>query len=290
MHDTFDSTVVRLWAATALAALGEHRAEIDALNVFPVPDGDTGTNLFLTAESAAQYVEELYVDGGEPTLAASITAYAQGALLGARGNSGVITSQLLRGIADIFADEAALGVGAELAVALTRAAELAYGAVAVPREGTVLTVARAAALCRGEVGFEQADLAEVARAAVKGASIALANTRSSCKFSGRGVVDAGGRGLVVILEALVEAITGEHRISHPEVRLPRPISTVEEHTVSYGGPAYEVMFLLDASDEAVPVMREKLGALGDSLVVVGGQGCGTFTFTSTTWGSRRSRN
>ena len=229
MHDTFDSTVVRLWAATALAALGEHRAEIDALNVFPVPDGDTGTNLFLTAESAAQYVEELYVDGGEPTLAASITAYAQGALLGARGNSGVITSQLLRGIADIFADEAALGVGAELAVALTRAAELAYGAVAVPREGTVLTVARAAALAAGEVGFEQADLADVARAAVKGASIALANTPEQLQvLKDAGVVDAGGRGLVVILEALVEAITGEHRISHPEVRLPRPISTVEE--------------------------------------------------------------
>ena len=273
MHETFDSTVVRLWAATALAALGEHRAEIDALNVFPVPDGDTGTNLFLTAESAAQYVEELYVDGGEPTLAATITAYAQGALLGARGNSGVITSQLLRGIADVFADEAALGVGVELAVALTRAAELAYGAVAVPREGTVLTVARAAALAANEAAVDQTSLATVARAAVKGASVALANTPEQLQvLKDAGVVDAGGRGLVVILEALVEAITGEHRISHPEVRLPRPISTVEEHTVSYGGPAYEVMFLLDASDEAVPVMREKLGALGDSLVVVGGSG------------------
>lgn len=273
MHDTFDSTVVRLWAATAMAALGEHRAEIDALNVFPVPDGDTGTNLFLTAESAAQYVEDLYVNGNEPTLAQSMNAFAQGALLGARGNSGVITSQLLRGIADVFADEAAIGVGAELAVALTRAAELAYGAVAVPREGTVLTVARAAALAAGEAALSESDLAKVAHAAVTGAEVALANTPEQLQvLKDAGVVDAGGKGLVVILEALVEAITGEHRISHPEVRLPRPVMSVESHTVTYGGPGYEVMFLLDAQDDAVPQMKQTLGRLGDSLVVVGGGG------------------
>lgn len=273
MHDTFDSTVVRLWAATTMSALGEHRAEIDALNVFPVPDGDTGTNLFLTAESAAEYVEQLYVDGGEPTLAQSVNAFAQGALLGARGNSGVITSQLLRGIADIFADEAAIGAGPELAVALTRAAELAYGAVAVPKEGTVLTVARAAALAAAEAAISEQDLDKVARAAVAGAAVALEHTPEQLQvLKDAGVVDAGGKGLVVILEALVEAITGEHRMSHPEVRLPRPVTSVESHTVTYGGPGYEVMFLLDAEDDAVPPMRETLGGLGDSLVVVGGSG------------------
>lgn len=256
-----------------MAALGEHRAEIDALNVFPVPDGDTGTNLFLTAEAAAEYVEELYASGAEPTLADSVNAYAQGALLGARGNSGVITSQLLRGIADIFADPAAIGAGQELAVALTRAAELAYGAVAVPREGTVLTVARAAALTAGEAAVADPGLANVARAAVKGAEIALAHTPEQLQvLKDAGVVDAGGRGLVVILQALVEAITGEHRVSHPDARLPRPIKSVESHTVTYGGPGYEVMFLLEAEDEAVPPMRETLGNLGDSLVVVGGGG------------------
>ncbi len=271
MHETIDATVVRRWAAVSLTALGEHRAEIDALNVFPVPDGDTGTNMFLTAESADEHVEALYVDGGEPNLAQSVNAFARGALLGARGNSGVITSQLLRGIADILADDAATGNGAELAVALTRAAELAYGAVAVPLEGTVLTVARAAALGAGESAVENGRLSDVARAAAKAAQIALDHTPEQLQvLKDAGVVDSGGRGLVVILDALVEAITGEHRISHAEVRLPRPVSPVESHSVSYGGPAYEVMFLLDAEDDAVATMKETLGGLGDSLVVVGG--------------------
>ncbi len=271
MHETIDATVVRRWAAVSLTALGEHRAEIDALNVFPVPDGDTGTNMFLTAESADEHVEALYVDGGEPNLAQSVNAFARGALLGARGNSGVITSQLLRGIADILADDAATGNGAELAVALTRAAELAYGAVAVPLEGTVLTVARAAALGAGESAVENGRLSDVARAAAKAAQIALDHTPEQLQvLKDAGVVDSGGRGLVVILDALVEAITGEHRISHAEVRLPRPVSPVELHSVSYGGPAYEVMFLLDAEDDAVATMKETLGGLGDSLVVVGG--------------------
>lgn len=273
MHDFIDASVVRGWATTSLAALGEHRAEIDALNVFPVPDGDTGTNLFLTAESAAEYVETLYLDGGDPGLSEAINAFAQGALLGARGNSGVITSQLLRGVADIFADDAAEGSGAELAVALTRAAELAYGAVAVPREGTVLTVARAAALGAGEAVIEGAGLADVAKAAANAAQIALDKTPEQLQvLKDAGVVDSGGKGLVVILEALVEAITGEHRVTRPEARLPRPVAPVESHSVSYGGPAYEVMFLLDSDDDAVAAMKEALAALGDSLVVVGGGG------------------
>lgn len=278
MHDAIDATVIRAWASMALAGLGEHRAEIDALNVFPVPDGDTGTNLFLTAESAAAYVEELFVDQGspdarEPTLAQAVDAFAQGALLGARGNSGVITSQLLRGVADIFNQADAVGVGAELAVALTRAAELAYGAVAVPREGTVLSVAKAAALAASEAAVDEATLADVARASVTGAQVALDHTPEQLQvLKDAGVVDSGGKGLVVILEALVEAITGEHRVSHAEVRLPRPTTSVESHSVTYGGPAYEVMFLLEAEDDAVPPMREALGALGDSLVVVGGGG------------------
>lgn len=273
VHDTIDAAVVRLWAAAALSGLGEHRAEIDALNVFPVPDGDTGTNLFLTVESAAQYVEDLYVDGAQPTLAQSVTAFAQGALLGARGNSGVITSQLLRGIADIFSAEATTGGGADLAAALTRAAELAYGAVAVPREGTVLSVAKAAAASARESANADAALTAVARATVAGAQVALDYTPEQLQvLKDAGVVDSGGKGLVVILEALVEAITGERRVSHPDVRLARPVVAVESHSVTYGGPAYEVMFLLDADDDAVPPMKEALAALGDSLVVVGGGG------------------
>lgn len=273
MHDTIDATVVRIWAATSLTALGEHRAEIDALNVFPVPDGDTGTNMFLTAESAAQYVEELYIDGAEPNLAEAITAFAQGALLGARGNSGVITSQLLRGIADVWAVADIDARGSDLAAALTRAAELAYGAVAVPKEGTVLTVARESAQAATSAAVGDATLADVVRAAASGAQIALANTPEQLQvLKDAGVVDSGGRGLVVILEALVEAITGEHRMNHPEVRLPRPVTSVESHSVSYGGPAYEVMYLLEAQDDNLPTLKATLAGLGDSLVVVGGGG------------------
>ncbi|MBU3868472.1 DAK2 domain-containing protein, partial [Streptomyces sp. 4503] len=161
MPHTLDADAVRTWCGLALDALGRARADIDAINVYPVADGDTGTNLYLTVESAARAVDAAF-DGhaasaaaSRPTLADVVRAMAHGALIGARGNSGTILAQLLRGMADVLADGPAQGGPAQgspgadeadgLRLALRRAADLAYLAVAHPVEGTVLTVAVAAA-------------------------------------------------------------------------------------------------------------------------------------------------
>ncbi|MFD8739257.1 DAK2 domain-containing protein, partial [Streptomyces sp. NPDC059618] len=177
---TFDALAVRTWCGLALQALGRAREEIDAINVYPVADGDTGTNLYLTVESAAAAVEALFagyetVAGSTVPLADAIRAMAHGALIGARGNSGTILAQLLRGMAQVLAadGETAHTDGRGLSLALRNAADSARGAVAHPVEGTVLTVASAAAdAARGAEG----DCGTVALAAYAGAGTALTAT------------------------------------------------------------------------------------------------------------------
>ena len=276
VHEVFDAVAVRAWAAAVVAHLGEYRAHIDALNVFPVPDGDTGTNMFLTAESAASAVETVFGSEKDPELDEVLGAFAQGALLGARGNSGVITSQILRGIADGWtqAADSPKDQSQVMAKALTIAADLAYSSVGTPREGTILTVVRAASEAANSAVDQAANLAAVVVAAADGAAEALEHTPEMLDvLRDAGVVDSGGKGLVVILESLVEVVTGSRRLDPPSVTLPHPTPAVETHTVTYGGPAYEVMYLIDTeADDVIGSLREKLAALGDSLVVVGGQG------------------
>ncbi|MEV5875636.1 DAK2 domain-containing protein [Streptomyces sp. NPDC052101] len=290
-----DALAVRTWCGLALAALGRAREEIDAINVYPVADGDTGTNLYLTLESAATAVEAVFAGygtgAGEPSLADAVRAMAHGALIGARGNSGTILAQLLRGMSQVLADdtgrEAAHIDGAGLRLALRRAADSARQAVAHPVEGTVLTVASAAARAAEEA---EGDCGTVARAAYEGALTALAATPGQLAVLGRaGVVDAGGRGLVAVLGALVEAFTGEAVREVPTgpgavsgghtrvVSVESPVGTVSTtdadpcaDRAEAGGPAYEVIYLLEADDTAVARLRTRLDALGDSLVVVGG--------------------
>ncbi|MEU3724463.1 DAK2 domain-containing protein [Streptomyces sp. NPDC031705] len=278
---TLDADAVRTWSSLALAALGRAREDIDAINVYPVADADTGTNLYLTAEAAARALDESLAgvtEGTAPpaTLAAAVRAYAHGALIGARGNSGTILAQLLRGVADVLgADPAGRASGPLLARALTRAAEEAYRAVAHPVEGTMLTVAAAAARAAAAAGTA-ATAAEVARAAYDGARAALAETPGQLPALGKaGVVDAGGCGLVAVLGALWQALSGREPAAEPvrgpAVPLPVPLDPEPcEH--GQDGPAYEVVYLLEASDEAVDALRTALDALGDSLVVVGGDG------------------
>ncbi|MFH9088272.1 DAK2 domain-containing protein [Streptomyces sp. NPDC017673] len=313
-----DALAVRTWCGLALRALGRAREEIDAINVYPVADGDTGTNLYLTLESAATAVEAVFAGyetgSGEPALADAVRAMAHGALIGARGNSGTILAQLLRGMAQVLADggDASHIDGPELRLALRRAADSARQAVAHPVEGTVLTVASAAAdAAEGAEG----DCRTVARAAYEGARAALAATPGQLAVLERaGVVDAGGRGLVAVLGALVEAFTGE-AVREPPVRelpvrelavrelpvresllreIPQPQGAVSvpasapdgdapaharvaatercADEAGPGGPAFEVIYLLEADDAAVARLRARLDALGDSLVVVGGDG------------------
>ncbi|MCF1595965.1 DAK2 domain-containing protein [Streptomyces muensis] len=274
---TFDALAVRTWCGLALESLGRAREEIDAINVYPVADGDTGTNLYLTVESAVAAVEAVFTayDVGRPTLADAARAMAHGALIGARGNSGTILAQLLRGMAQVLSaeGETAHTDGPGLRLALRHAADSARQAVAHPVEGTVLTVASAAADAAD--GTEGEDCGAVARAAYEGARAALAATPGQLAVLERaGVVDAGGRGLVAVLGALVETVTGE---AVPVVVSGAPARVEPEaeecaDTVDEGGPAFEVIYLLEAEDAAVDRLRERLDGLGDSLVIVGGDG------------------
>lgn len=265
MLEHLDAGAARRWGARALADLGAQRAEIDGLNVFPVPDGDTGTNLYLTVEAAVVAVEQL-PDGLD--LAAVADAFARGALMGARGNSGVILSQLLRGWADVLAEQPAGSPGAVRA-ALNRAAEQAYAAVSRPVEGTMLSVARAAA----QGATLGTSLGEVLGNARTAAREALARTPQQLDVLRRaGVVDAGGKGLLVLLEALCDTVTGHRPARRGRPVRPGPTAVDACADLDPGGPAYEVMYLLDAADDEVPGLRQALDALGDCLVVVGGGG------------------
>ncbi|MFF3456580.1 DAK2 domain-containing protein [Streptomyces sp. NPDC002730] len=260
-----DAATVRAWCSLALEALGREREAIDAINVYPVADGDTGTNLYLTVESAAQAVEAVFAahetGSSLPSSADVLRAMAHGALIGARGNSGTILAQLLRGMAERIGD------GDHPAAALRRAAGLAREAVAHPVEGTILSVAGAAA------DAAEASPDDAVRAAYAGARAALDATPDQLEVLGRaGVVDAGGRGLLAVLGALVEAVSGEAPVlpALAHVR-PEPAARTVEPCAD-GGPAFEVIYLLEADDAAVARLRTRLDKLGDSLVVVGGDG------------------
>ncbi|HEU5032879.1 MAG TPA: DAK2 domain-containing protein [Spirillospora sp.] len=262
-----DAVSVRRWCRLAADALGRTRGEIDALNVFPVPDGDTGTNLHLTVLAAADAADALPSGACE---ADAWRAVSQAALLGARGNSGVILSQVLRGMADVLGSPAEQG-GAALAEALEHASVLARAAVEHPVEGTILSVLGEAAAAASEASATGVE--GTARAAADGARRALRRTTGQLDVLARsGVVDAGAAGLCVVLDALAAVITDEYP-EHYEVparttgTVPPPGERPEPQ-----GPGYEVMYLLDAPDAAVHRLREKLDGLGDSLVVVGGDG------------------
>ena len=264
--DVLDASAVREWCEAGLRELTSRREELDELNVYPVPDGDTGTNLVLTMESVVAATRQAGDD-----LKAVVTAMAHGALMGARGNSGVILSQLLRGIADVLGPLAAAD-GRDLRHALTRATELGYAAVATPVEGTVLTVARAAA----DAAATAEDLAGVVCAAADGARTALARTPEQLPALARaGVVDAGGSGLCALLDSLVGVVTGVAPAPRESVDtvVARDRSALvvarESGSDEFG---YEVQYLLDADDDAVAALRDRLSSLGDSLVVVGGGG------------------
>ncbi|MFC4786764.1 DAK2 domain-containing protein [Nocardioides sp. MAHUQ-72] len=276
---TIELSVVLRFVDIATDALAQAREEIDALNVYPVPDGDTGTNMFLTVSAARDAIRE--ATGGDPRAerGPALAACSRGALLGARGNSGVILSEMLGAICHRIAasrpDERNAVVMAE---ALRRAADASYAAVGTPVEGTMLTVARAAAEAAEERAVDPGARArDVFTAAAAAAREALARTPEQLPaLANAGVVDAGGRGVSVILDAAETVLTGRRPtpVTAPFGRhhIPVPHPEAREGDLTADGPAYEVMYLLDADDDRVAVLRKTLAGLGDSLVVVGGEG------------------
>ncbi|MEV6065604.1 DAK2 domain-containing protein [Nocardia sp. NPDC052001] len=358
--DVLDGEALLRWGQACLSGLERHRDEINALNVFPVADSDTGTNLLATMRAAIHAAEEAahrvtnrrivestglavtsesgraesegttspgaraasgHAAAGSPEAAAGgvparivASAMARAATIGARGNSGIILSQVLRGVADAVRDEDL--TEATLRLALRRAARLVRGALSSPVEGTMLTVLDRAADHAAEC--TEQTLRAVALAAADGAAKALGETTSQLGVLRRaGVVDAGARGLLVLLDELVVA-TGGQAPDRPEYlrQAERAVSagpggggvmpgsgagSLDDsdahandgaghandgaghandsvaHALVGGAPHYEVMFLLTGADEAgVAELREKLGGLGDSVVVVG-DGAGTWS-------------
>jgi DAK2 domain fusion protein YloV len=271
---TLDSALLTGWAQAATQALERHRAEIDRINVFPVPDGDTGTNLLLTMRSAAEAVPP----GSGAAAASTAGALAAGALRGARGNSGVILSQLLRGVAEAVAAVTGPADGSVLADALDRAHKLATAAVSRPRQGTVLSVlaeAARAALAAGAVRLEA-----VAEAATAAAATALrATTRQLPELARAGVVDAGGLGLYLVLDALSAILGGRPGAAELPGVDPAADTGCRVTSAPVGSDEFEVMYLLDGSDaERVEELRVALDRIGDSVAVVGeGTGGGLWT-------------
>jgi len=268
--------VVLRFVDLAADALAEAREEIDALNVYPVPDGDTGTNMYLTVSAARDALRDVVLGDPSADLAAGLQAFRRGALLGARGNSGVILSEMLGAFAQrVAAREPRERNATVMAEAMTRASDASYAAVGEPVEGTILTVARAAAEAgTARAGDADARARDVMAAAAQSAREALARTPDQLQILREaGVVDAGGRGLSVILDAAETVLTGRRPIpvttpiGRPTIPVPHPAGDLTED-----GPAYEVMYLLDAEDDRILGLKRDLAPLGDSLVVVGGDG------------------
>lgn len=287
-RDAIDGAALRHWGRLCLDGLAQRREEINALNVFPVADSDTGTNLLATMRAAVVAAEPLPGDAAADEVAAAL---ARGATLGARGNSGIILSQVLRGVAEATARGPL--TGDSLRVALRRAAALVRESLSVPVEGTILTVLECAAECAA--ACEHDVLAEVAVAAADGAAKALGDTPTQLGvLRAAGVVDAGARGLVVLLDALVAVTLGETPARPEYVRgkcggvgesAPLDVAAPEQgctdafdhaHAAA-GAPQFEVMFVLDDTDTAkVERLRTRLDELGDSVVIVG-DGAGSWS-------------
>jgi len=265
---SLDAALLERWAGAAVAALERHRAEIDRINVFPVADRDTGTNMLLTMGAA-----EAELRSGGP----AAEALARGALRGARGNSGVILSQVLRGVGEAVAAAEGSCEGTVLADALARGARLAEKAVTRPQEGTMLTVLAAAADGAAAAGSDRLDA--VAVAAVEAAATALRATPDQLPELARaGVVDAGGLGLVVVLDALAAVATGREPAAVPALAADSAPPAAEAGEA--GRPGFEVMYLLDGSDDVrAAALRTALDGIGEAVAVVGdGTAGGTGTW------------
>ena len=248
------------------AALGDHKESINRLNVYPVPDGDTGTNMFLTVASV---LEEL--NGVDPNDRTAVCgAISHGSLMGARGNSGVILSQVLRGMSNRFAQ--ANEIDAEvLAVALSEASVAADGSVMKPVEGTILTVVREVAKAARDAASSESILRTVELALEEGEA-ALDRTPEQLEvLREAGVVDAGGAGFLLLLHAFLSIIDGREL---PEATEDGPIVAVTEPPIGdeLSELRYEVMYLLNAPDQSIEEFKKIWAGLGDSIVVVGGDG------------------
>ena len=259
-----DREAVERLVDAALASLEANRARIDDLNVYPVPDGDTGTNLTMTVRAVADAVDHTSA-ASRHSLARDV---ARGALMGARGNSGVIFSQIVRGAADVLGETEEPVIDADAtARALRGASDAAYRAVRRPVEGTMLSVIRELAEEAEARAPEHPPIGELLLDLVRRGEDALARTPEQLQvLKDAGVVDAGGAGLVELVRGVAAAVTGE---PIPE---PPPIEEHLSHDAIHQEPSqfrYCTVFLIEGEDLDRDKLEEDLEQLGDSLLVVG---------------------
>jgi hypothetical protein len=261
-----DGQDLRRLVQAGLTWLQQHQEAINVLNVFPVPDGDTGTNMVLTMRSAWEEVD----NAPEREVGQVAQKVAHGALMGARGNSGVILSQIWRGLARKLDGKGVMD-GADLAAAMEEGAQTAYRGVIRPVEGTILTVAREAAEEAALASEESNDFGHVLERMVHRARDAVARTPELLAVLAQaGVVDAGGQGLYVMLEGMLRCLRGEEVTLELELAepagLPVPASTPVEE-----GYGYDVQFTIRGDGLDAAAILQDIDAMGDSALVVGDQ-------------------
>ena len=267
-----ETTDLRRWLDSGARAVKHARDRLDAINVFPVPDSDTGTNLYLTLQEGNRAVAKLAADATHREV---VAAFARGALMGARGNSGVIVSQYLTGFLSAIDERGGLSRAdaEQIARALDLAADAGYRAVSSPVEGTILTVARAAAKGAADAAATGSRREATIVAAVISARAALALTHEQLPSAREaGVVDAGAAGLVLQLEMLAETLAGPDALTAlDEVEweiTDRGALRVHDDAHLAGG-AYEVMFVARSAEDIREALTGDLEAIGDSVAVTG---------------------
>jgi DAK2 domain fusion protein YloV len=276
--ERFDAERLRRTVVTFRDAVKAHAPRINRLNVYPVPDGDTGTNMARTLDAVVAELEA--ADGAiEPTC----QAISHGSLMGARGNSGVILSQILRGLAGRLSS-AASHTASEVAEALSAASSAAYQAVVKPIEGTILTVVRESSDAAKVAAAEGVGLAGVLRAARDAGRQALDRTPEMLPvLKDAGVVDAGGAGFLLLLDAALNVVDGEpipspeNSIGGDATDLPAfdvsSLASPDAHgELTVADLRYEVMYFLHLDDDRIGEFKSDWAEIGDSIVVVGGDG------------------
>ena len=268
-----DAALIRKAFLAAASELEANKEWINELNVFPVPDGDTGTNMTLTIMTAAQDVAAL----DEPDIKKLCKTISSGSLRGARGNSGVILSQLLRGFTKEIAESREITVKV-LSAAMVRATETAYKAVMKPKEGTILTVARAMSTRASEIKDQYTDIVAFTEDIIKAGDEALEMTPELLPvLKQAGVVDSGGQGLMVVMKGALKGMTGkaaefsaaEPSVSGEHEHISVDTSSLDTSEITFG---YCTEFIVNLAeplpDEEVEKLKDYLSSLGDSLVCV----------------------
>ncbi len=245
-----------------------HSQIVNELNVFPVPDGDTGTNMLLTMRSAYKRIQ----DSSEISVGKVSKELAHGALMGARGNSGVILSQILRGLARKLRDKETFNA-ADLAQAIQEAANTAYNGVMRPVEGTILTVIRESAEEAADAAKKSQDLRFVMERVLERSQQALERTPELLPILKQaGVVDSGGQGLVFIFEGMLRYVDGKMDLTEQAAQVNDVMISAQALAAPEGGQIenpYDVQFILLGNGLNVLEVRNKIDAMGDSTVVVG---------------------